>query len=88
MNTFRSETSPLGVQGNLPLEQLSKHNVNVAVFYEKGPVSLRAAYNWRSKFLLTSADVIFPFFPVYNDSTGQLTGNGLSGPKQGPRPSR
>ncbi|MES2444848.1 MAG: TonB-dependent receptor [Pseudomonadota bacterium] len=58
--------------GRLPLEQMSKHNVNVAVFFEKGPVSLRAAYNWRSRFLLTSADVIHPFFPIYNDSTGQL----------------
>jgi len=64
--------SPIGVAGNLPLEQLSKHNVNVAAFYEKGPISLRAAYNWRSRFLLTSADVIFPFFPVFNDDTGQL----------------
>ena len=27
---------------------------------------------WRSKFLLTSADVIFPYFPIYNDETGQL----------------
>jgi TonB-dependent receptor len=67
-----TNTSPIGVPGNLPLEQLSKHNVNVALFYEKGPVSLRAAYNWRSKFLLTSADVIIPYFPIYNDSTGQL----------------
>ena len=37
-----------------------------------GPVSLRAAYNWRSRFLLTSSDVIFPYFPIYNDATGQL----------------
>lgn len=58
--------------GHLPLEQLSKHNVNLAVFFERGPVSLRAAYNWRSRFLLTSADVIFPYYPIYNDDTGQL----------------
>jgi TonB-dependent receptor len=57
---------------NLPLEQLSKHNVNLAAFYEKGPVSLRVAYNWRSRFLLTSSDVIFPYFPIFNDKTGQL----------------
>lgn len=60
------------VPGNLPLEGLSKHNYNVQVFYEKGPLSLRASYSWRSKFLLTARDVIHPFFPVYNDSTGQL----------------
>jgi TonB-dependent receptor len=58
--------------GNLPLEQLSKHNVNATVFYEKGPVSLRAAYNWRSRFLLTASDVIFPYYSIYNEATGQL----------------
>ncbi|WP_294056559.1 TonB-dependent receptor [Sphingomonas sp.] len=59
----------------LPLEQMSKHNVNLAVFYEKGPISLRAAYNWRSRFLLTSADVIYPFTPIFNDKTGTLDGS-------------
>jgi len=58
--------------GNLPLEQLSKHNVNVAGFYEKGPISLRAAYNWRSRFLLTASDVIFPYYSIFNEATGQL----------------
>ena len=61
--------------GNLPLEQLSKHNVNATVFYEKGPVSLRAAYNWRSRFLLTASDVIFPFYSIFNEETGQLDGS-------------
>ena len=58
--------------GNLPLEQLSKHNVNFTGFYEKGPISLRAAYNWRSRFLLTASDVIFPFYSIFNEETGQL----------------
>jgi TonB-dependent receptor len=58
--------------GNLPLEQLSKHNYNIAAFYEKGPVSLRAAYNWRSRFLLTASDVIFPYYSIFNEPTGQL----------------
>jgi len=61
--------------GNLPLEQLSKHNVNFTGFYEKGPLSVRAAYNWRSRFLLTAADVIFPFYSIFNDATGQLDGS-------------
>ena len=59
-------------EGNLPLEQLSKHNTNLTVFYEKGDLSLRGSYSWRSKFLLTARDVIFPYFPIYNDATGQL----------------
>ncbi|MFC3101626.1 TonB-dependent receptor [Altererythrobacter lauratis] len=58
--------------GNLPLEQLSKHNANVTVFYESGPLSMRAAYNWRSRFLLTASDVIFPYFSIFNEPTGQL----------------
>jgi TonB-dependent receptor len=58
--------------GNLPLEGLSRDNVNVALFYEKGPISIRTAYNWRSRFLLTAADVIFPYYSIFNDATGQL----------------
>jgi TonB-dependent receptor len=58
--------------GHLPLEQLSKHNVNITGFYEKGPVSLRAAYHWQSRFLLTAADVIFPYYPIFNSAGGQL----------------
>jgi TonB-dependent receptor len=66
-----ANTGPI-VPGNLPLEQLSRHNVNVALFYERGPVSIRAAYNYRTRFLLTASDVIFPYFPIFNSSTGQL----------------
>lgn len=76
-NTFlnggaAANTPPTGIAGNLPLEQLSKHNVNLTAFYEKGPWSLRAAYNWRSRFLLTSADVIYPFDPIFNEAAGYL----------------
>jgi TonB-dependent receptor len=35
----------------LPLTGLSKHNVNLVGYYEKGPIGLRVAYNWRDKFL-------------------------------------
>ena len=41
-------------------------------FYEKGPVSARVAYNWRSAFLLTPRDDIFPFSPIWMEDTGQL----------------
>ena len=64
-------STPTG-RGHLPLEGLSKHNFNLAAFYEKGPISMRAAYSWRSQFLQTATDVIFPYFPIYNASTGQL----------------
>jgi TonB-dependent receptor len=64
--------SRIGQPGNLPLAQLSKYSFNIQPFYEKGPISLRVAYNWRSKFLLTESDVIFPYFPIYNAATGTL----------------
>lgn len=35
----------------LPLEKLSKNSFNVIGLYEKGPVSARVAYNWRSRYL-------------------------------------
>jgi TonB-dependent receptor len=63
--------------GRLPLEQLSKHTVNAQVFYEKGPLTLRLAYNWRSRFLLTAQDVIFPYYPIYNAASGGLDGSVL-----------
>jgi TonB-dependent receptor len=69
---FVGSRAPIGTPGNLPLEQLSKHNVNIQPFYEKGPISLRVAYNWRSRFLLTASDVIFPYFPIYNAASGRV----------------
>jgi iron complex outermembrane receptor protein len=37
--------------GDLPLQGLSKRTINFAVMYERGPISARAAYNWRSRYL-------------------------------------
>jgi TonB-dependent receptor len=69
-SSLGSEQSPLS--GGLPLAGVSKHTVNAVAFYDKGPISLRAAYNWRSDFVQTPRDVIFPFSPIYGESTGQL----------------
>jgi len=55
-----------------PLAGISEHTFNATVFYERGPLSARAAYNWRSDFLITARDDIFPFSPIYQESTGQL----------------
>ncbi|WP_222931862.1 TonB-dependent receptor [Sphingomonas sabuli] len=78
-----SETDPDVAAGNqsnvdtglLPLQGLSKHTLNLSPFYEYGPWSVRLAYNWRSKFLLTARDVIVPFAPILNNATGQLDGS-------------
>ncbi len=60
------------VFGDLPQPGVSKHTVNAVLFYEKGPFAARAAYNWRSDYLQTPRDVIFPFSPIYGEATGQL----------------
>jgi outer membrane receptor protein involved in Fe transport len=38
-------------------------------------LSLRLSYNWRSRFLLTTRDVIVPYAPIFNEATGQLDGS-------------
>ncbi|WP_447756081.1 TonB-dependent receptor [Sphingopyxis fribergensis] len=38
------------------LEGISKHSYNLVGMYEKGILSARVAYNWRSKYLVTSID--------------------------------
>lgn len=58
----------------LPLEGLSRRSYNLVGIYEKGPVSLRLAYNWRSRYLLTSSDVITRL-PIWNEDFGQLDGS-------------
>lgn len=55
--------------------RVSDHNVNIVGLYEKGRFQGRLAYNWRSDFLLTPRDVIFPFSSIYQESTGQLDGS-------------
>ncbi|HEX8605996.1 MAG TPA: TonB-dependent receptor, partial [Pseudoduganella sp.] len=37
--------------GDMPLQGLSKKTINFALMYERGPVSARVAYNWRSRYL-------------------------------------
>ncbi|SEL37621.1 TonB-dependent receptor [Roseateles sp. YR242] len=37
--------------GNLPLANLSKNSYNLALLYDRGPISARLAYSWRSKYL-------------------------------------
>jgi TonB-dependent receptor len=55
-----------------PLAGISKNTVNATLFYENDWLSMRGAYNWRSAFLITPRDDIFPFSPIWGESTGQL----------------
>jgi iron complex outermembrane recepter protein len=56
-------TAAVGVSTTLP--GLSKNSYNLIGIYEKGPVSFRLAYNWRSQFYTT----------IYNGSNAQLAAN-------------
>lgn len=57
---------------NFPLQGLSKHQINITPFIDIGPLSARASYNWRSRYLLTLRDVITPFDPIFQEDFGQL----------------
>jgi TonB-dependent receptor len=71
-----ADTPAPEVAFDLPLEGLSRRSYNVMGIYEKGPISVRLAYNWRSRYLLTSSDVMPAMRqPVWNDDYGQLDGS-------------
>ena len=57
---------------NVPLELLSKYNYNIVGIYEKGGLSARVAYNWRSKYVVTTAGNGTGSLPVFNKPFGQL----------------
>ncbi len=58
----------------LPLKGQSKKTYNIAAMYEKDQWSLRLAYNWRSRYLLTTRDVISRY-PMWNDDAGFMDGS-------------
>jgi TonB-dependent receptor len=53
------------------LEGLSKWTYNLVGMYEKGKVSARLAYNWRSKYLVTAVDCCV-YLPVWQKGAGYL----------------
>ena len=62
--TYVDATAPSAVEGSTTtLPGLSKNNFNVIAIYEKGPVSFRAAYTWRSQF----------YTSLYAGTTGALS---------------
>ncbi|HZB69752.1 MAG TPA: TonB-dependent receptor [Sphingomicrobium sp.] len=56
------------------LEGVSKHSFNLVGMYEKGPISARLAYNWRSKYLVTAVDCCV-YLPVWQKASGFLDGS-------------
>lgn len=53
------------------LAGISKHTVNVVGLYEKGPLALRLAYNWRSRYLTQNLDCCIGL-PVFQKAAGFL----------------
>jgi len=53
------------------LEGLSKYTYNIVGMYEKGHISARVAYNWRSKYLVTAVDCCV-YLPVWQKGAGFL----------------
>lgn len=47
-------TAGSNIPEQVPLEKLSKHSYNLVGLYEKGPVTARLAWSWRSKYLDTT----------------------------------
>lgn len=71
---INSDFNDTGIRVNfdaVPLQGQSKETTNFIVMYEKDEINARIAYNWRSKYLLTTRDVISKA-PLWNDDRGQL----------------
>jgi len=62
------------VLDGLPLRGTSRHTANFVVMYEKNDWQARLAYNWRSKYLVTTRDVISGH-PIWNNHAGFLDGS-------------
>ncbi|MDB5471621.1 MAG: TonB-dependent receptor [Caulobacter sp.] len=53
------------------LEGLSEQSYNLIGLYEKGPLSVRVAYNWRSQYLVTAVDCCV-YLPMWAEDSGYL----------------
>jgi iron complex outermembrane receptor protein len=71
---IKSSTPIVDVTGRvLPFPGLSKNNVNLVGYYEKGPFSARVAYNWRSAYLVgLSAAATGMYNDAYTDLSATL----------------
>jgi TonB-dependent receptor len=56
------------------LAGISKHTVNLVGLYEKGPLALRLAYNWRSRYLTQNLDCCIGL-PVFQKAAGFVDGS-------------
>jgi TonB-dependent receptor len=75
LSTQTNQVTRQPFAANLGLRGISEDTVNLVAFYETDVWSARLAYNWRSEFLITPRDDIFPYSPIVGESTGQLDGS-------------
>ena len=78
VGAFGAGQLALGGSGNVidshQLAGISKHTVNVVGLYEKGPIAIRLAYNWRSRYLTQNLDCCIGL-PVFQKAAGFLDGS-------------
>ena len=55
--------------GDMPLDNLSRNTYNIALLFDRGPISARIAYNWRGRYLYGVA--------LNSDNTGPNQTNAL-----------
>lgn len=68
-----SATPDRRLGGDVPLQNLSRHSGNLIGLYEQGPWRVRAAWNWRSRYLSGVTTVVgVGALPVYTRSYGWL----------------
>jgi len=74
--TFVDSNAPspatAGPVHEVSLEGLSKYNYNLVGIYEKGKISARVAYNWRSEFLVTTSGNGTGNLPIFEKAFGQM----------------
>jgi TonB-dependent receptor len=71
--TELSPTQALQLPGQQLVPFVSKHAYNLVGIYERGPISARLAYNWRSDFVVEYQNLQANFLaPLFQDSIGTL----------------
>lgn len=72
--TYVDSRTPSSVLGtDAPLANLSRNSYNIVGMYEKGAISARIAYNWRSAFMSSVTNIAnVGAFPIYTKAYGWL----------------
>jgi len=68
-----SKTWDSTLRKQVPLQNLSRHSLNIVGIYERGPLSARLAWNWRDKFISGVTSVAgLGALPIYTKAYGWL----------------